>query len=72
MASPAPATPSEQLAVIRYCTERLAKAAAVDPAVLGSVHEDIREAYLLLLGAAEYVDDQTDQAVALASAGAVA
>jgi hypothetical protein len=49
--------------VILLNTTRLASAAAANPAVLGPVHEDILEAYLLLVGAAEYVDEQAGQAV---------
>jgi hypothetical protein len=65
-----PATPSEQLRVILLNTTRLARAAAANPAVLDTVHEDIREAYLLLVGAAEYVDKQADQAGTLQAVSA--
>lgn len=65
MSSPRPATSSEQLAVIQLSAVRLAKAARRNPAVLGPVHEDILEAYALLVGAAEFVDRQADQAATL-------
>lgn len=70
MASPASLT--DKLAIIQLNVTRLAQAARTNPAVLGPVHEDVTEMYLLSVGAAEYVDQQTEQAAALAASVAVA